>query len=489
MSTGARVQLYSVRTRKLLRTISRFDDTVRSADIRPDGRVFVASDDSGALQVFDTSSRAILRTWREHAPQPAWVARFSPRTATTLLSAGDDRTVRLWDLPSEASVRSLNGHTDYVRTAAFMPGAQAENLVVSGSYDQTVRLWDSRAASESEGSSSGGGGGAVMTFRLPGPVETVLPMPSGTNVLVAAGNQIAVLDVVAGKPLQMISAHQKTVTALALASHGERVLAGGLDGHVKVLETGGWNVVAGSKYPSPILSLDMISGSGSSGSNDDDKHLAVGMQSGVLSVRTRLSVEQKVRERERRREMQALVSGTIDEHDRKVARERKRKETRGAGWDKKRLRGLDFVGEGADIVIDGQDRKSRKKERGWELDLRKGRYSSALDNVLSSGDKVSILTLLTALRHRAALRTALADRDEVTLQPVLKWVYKSIPDPRVVDLCVEVAMNILDLYAVHLGQETGIDALVERLHRRVREEVDRAQQAWMTRGMLDMLKQ
>lgn len=472
VTTGARVQIYSIRTRKLLKTITRFDDNTRCSDVRFDGRVLVAGDETGAVQVFDVNSRSILRTWKEHK-QPTWVAKFSPTCATDLLTASDDRTVRLWDLPSEKSVRSFAGHSDYVRSGTFMPGAQSSNLVISGSYDQTVRLWDTRAE-----------GRAVMTFKMPAPIESVLPMPLGTTVLTSADNQIAVLDVVAGKPLHMISSHQKTVTCLSVASQGSRVVSGSLDGQMKVFETTGWNVVGGTKYPSPILSLGVIS----SGPQREDKHIAVGMQSGVLSIRTRLSGEQKAREREREREMKALLEGKLEEHDREVAKKNKLK-GKGKGWEK-RLRGMDFTGDGIDIVIDPEQggRKKRKRESAWENDLRKGRYSSSLDKVLEGGDKITIITLLTALRHRSALRTALSNRDETTLQPILKWVYKAIPDPRLVDLTVEVSMNILDIYSGNLGQSVHIDNMVRKLHRRVEEEVDRAQQAWQTRGMLDMLK-
>ncbi|KAI1910518.1 U3 small nucleolar RNA-associated protein 15 [Ophidiomyces ophidiicola] len=470
VTTGARVQIYSIRTRKLLKTITRFDDTARCSEVRSDGRILVAGDDTGTIQVFDVNSRSILKTWREHK-QPVWLTRFSPNDPTSLLSGSDDMTVRLWDLPSEKSVQTFAGHSDYVRSGCYMPGAQSANLVLSGSYDQTVRLWDSRVA-----------GRAVMTFKMAAPVESTLAMPSGTTVLAAADNHIAVLDVVAGKPLHLIRSHQKTVTCLSLASHGSRIVSGALDGHMKVFETTGWNVVGGSKYPSPILSLGIIT----SGPQRDEKHIAVGMQSGILSLRTRLSGEQKVRERERQREMQALLEGKLEEHDRKASKAQSKK--RGRGWEK-RLRGMDFVGEGVDIVIDAQDSsKKRKKEKPWEMDLRKGRYAASLDQVLNNRDRITIITLLTALRHRAALRTALAGRDEVTLQPILKFVHKSISDPRLVDLCVEVAMNILDLYSGHLGQSVQIDRLIEKLHRRVRDEVDRAQQAWQTKGMLDMLK-
>ncbi|KAJ5733652.1 U3 small nucleolar RNA-associated protein 15 C-terminal [Penicillium malachiteum] len=470
VTTGARVQIYSIRTRKLLRTITRFDDTVRGTDVRPDGRVLVTGDDTGTVQVFDVASRAILKTWKDHK-QPVWVSKFSPSDPTSLLTTSDDRTVRLWDLPAESSQRTFVGHSDYVRSGAFMPGAMASSgLLVSGSYDRTVRIWDPRVDSR-----------AAMTFKMAAPVETVLPMPAGTTVLAAADNKIAVLDIVAGKPLHMIQNHQKTVTSLALASNGERLLSGALDGHLKVFETAGWNAVSGSKYPSPILSLNVIT----SGLAYEDKHIAVGMQSGLLSVKTRLSGQQKVKERERRKEMQALLEGKLEEHDREVAK--KKKKERGSGWDK-RLRGRDFIGEGVDIVIEGQDRKKRKREQSWEQDLRKGRYAVALDQVLTGTDKTAQLTLFTALRHRSALRTALKDRDEVTLQPVLSWVYKHIREPRLVDLCVEVAMNLLDIYSPNLGQSAQVDKLVDRLHYRVRDEVEMAQNAFQLKGVLDMLK-
>ncbi|KAI5309620.1 hypothetical protein KEM55_002803, partial [Ascosphaera atra] len=276
-----------------------------------------------------------------------------------------------------------------------------------------------------------------------------------------------------------------TVTSLTLASNGGRVVSGALDGHLKVHETTGWNVVAGAKYPSAILSLAVVK----SGAQQEDKHIAVGMQSGLLSIRTRLSGEQQVKERERQREMQALLEGRIEEHDRMIAKKQRRTAAKGRGWEK-RLRGMDFIGEGVDIVIDAHadGLKKRKKEAGWELDLRKGRYHQALDSALSQGDKITVVTLLTALRHRAALHAALAGRDEVTLQPILKWVYKSIADHRLAELCVEVAMHILDIYSAELGQSAVIDGLVEKLRRRVSEEVDRSQQAWTTRGMLELLK-
>jgi len=207
------------------------------------------------------------------------------------------------------------------------------------------------------------------------------------------------------------------------------------------------------------------------------------MQSGLLSIKTHLSGEQKVQAREREKEMKALMEGKIEEYD------RSKKRKRGKGWEK-RIRGKDFTGESADIVIEGNARGKITAGQPWAHALRKGMYSQALDMVLESKDanaRSQSLTLLTALRHRSALRTALSNRDSVTLQPILRWCIKNISDYRITRLTTDVALVVLDLYADQLGRSEEVDDLIMALMQRVKVTVEASQDAWKVRGMLDML--
>lgn len=472
VTAGPRVDVYSIRKRDPLKTIGRFDSVARGGEIRSDSRVLVAGEDSGKMQVFDVAGggRAqVLKTWHIHK-QPVWVTKWSPADMTMLMSASDDKTVRLWDLPSPTPTRQFVGHQDYVRSGAFMPGGlgSSSNMLVTGSYDATVRIWDSRVPT-----------GSVLTFKHAAPVEQVLPLPTGTTVLAAADNAISVLDLVAAKPLRVITNHQKTVTSLCLASNGKRVVSGGLDGHVKIFETGSWNVVAGMKYPSPVLSLSVIT----AGANAADRHLAVGMQSGVLSLKTRLTGTAAEKERDRAR---TAAITDLSQVDVAKASKRKRKEII--------TRSLANVDAGVDFLIDtdlGGRRGKRGKEQKWQWDLRHGRYAAALDGVLDTSapdhSKLNVLTLLITLRHRSALRAAVENRDEESVQPVLSWICNHIIDPRYRAACVDVGLHLLDLYAEHVGQSAELATGFKTLRKRVTQEVEKAQLAAQTGGMLEAL--
>lgn len=195
-------------------------------------------------------------------------AKFSPGTGVQLLTTSSDTTVRLFDLATSAPLRTFGLHTDYVRTASFVPSAPS--LIFSGGYDGTVRLWDARV-------SPGEAGGQVWMGRHGKPVEDVIVGSSGTTAISAGGPIMRVWDLLGASTsrplgegeeeqdsgtaqcLKALSNHQKTITSLCWAESemGEaRVLSGGLDGLVKVYDPQeNWRVRHTMRYGGQVLAL------------------------------------------------------------------------------------------------------------------------------------------------------------------------------------------------------------------------------------------
>jgi len=182
-----------------------------------------------------------------------------------------------------------------------------------------------------------------------------------------------------------------------------------------------------------------------------------------------------------------MVAGTADALEAKQEKRKRRQDARER---------MDLVGEGEHVVIANDGRgaggQRRKKEQPWQVDLRNGRHAKALDRVLAlaaegKATALDVLTLLVALRHRSAMRDALRERDEAALAPLAKWLNAHLIDPRYVVVCVEVGLLLIELYAEFVGGSTELQELFATLYRRVGAEVEKAQVAVQTSGMVESL--
>lgn len=144
-------------------------------------------------------------------------------------SAGGDRAVFLWDVATAQTLRRFwhhaEGHVGRVNCVSF--GGAEDALVVSGGFDTTVRIWDSR---------SGGAGGAR-------PVQVLSDARDAISALAVRGSEIVAgsvdgkvrsYDVRAGRVVtDTIGA---SVTSLSLTQDGKALLVGSLDSRLRLMD-------------------------------------------------------------------------------------------------------------------------------------------------------------------------------------------------------------------------------------------------------------
>jgi WD40 repeat protein/tetratricopeptide (TPR) repeat protein/cell division protein FtsB len=119
---------------------------------------------------------------------------------------------------------TLKGHTSHVWGVAFSPDGK---LMVSGSHDHTVKLWDARTGKEVK----------TLTGHR-GKVYGVAFSPDGKRVASSSlDNTVRLWDVNSGKPVRVLP-HQYGVSNVAFSPHGKRVATAAYLGTVWDVETG-----------------------------------------------------------------------------------------------------------------------------------------------------------------------------------------------------------------------------------------------------------
>jgi WD40 repeat protein/mono/diheme cytochrome c family protein len=137
------------------------------------------------------------------------------------VTGSDDQTVRVWDVASGKEVLRLSGHTEEVHAVAFAPDG---SRVASGGRDRTVRLWDAAAGKELR--------------RFTGHTERITGVafaPDGRRLLSASWDgTVRLWDVDADKELHRFTGHTGPVSCVVVAPDGRFALSGSHDGTVRL---------------------------------------------------------------------------------------------------------------------------------------------------------------------------------------------------------------------------------------------------------------
>jgi WD40 repeat protein/ABC-type dipeptide/oligopeptide/nickel transport system ATPase subunit len=201
-----------------LKVLQAHQDYVLSVAFAPGGNQVASGSADRTVRVWNLGSEAEPQVLKHNG----WVnaVAYSP-SGDRIVSASADKTVRLWDPARNKEILILMGHEDDVLSAAFSPDGRR---VVSGSKDKTVRVWD--AASGRELSVLRGHEGGVTAAGF---------SPDGGRIVSGSyDNTIRVWDAASGKELSVLRGHQGGVRAASFSRDGARIVSGSDDRTVRV---------------------------------------------------------------------------------------------------------------------------------------------------------------------------------------------------------------------------------------------------------------
>jgi WD40 repeat protein len=140
-----------------------------------------------------------------------------------VLTGSYDQTAKLWDLQGNL-IGVFKGHSGKVFSVAFSPDGQK---VVTGSSDFTSRLWDLN-------------GNLLQIFK--GHTSAVLSVtfsPDGQNILSGSYDNTARLSDLHGNLIRIFKGHTNAITSVAFSPDGKYIITGSLDNTARLCNING----------------------------------------------------------------------------------------------------------------------------------------------------------------------------------------------------------------------------------------------------------
>ncbi|PIA13383.1 WD40 repeat-like protein, partial [Coemansia reversa NRRL 1564] len=149
----------------------------------------------------------------------------------TVVSASSDQAVRAWSpFRPDEQAQAVGAHADYVKALAY---SEHREMVISGGLDRQIKLWD-----VGQGRPSNGPICSLQEFGNASPSSSVYALACNKQgSLVVSGspeNIVRVWDTRAGRQLTTLPGHTDHIRAVLLSDDTELVLSGSSDTTVKL---------------------------------------------------------------------------------------------------------------------------------------------------------------------------------------------------------------------------------------------------------------
>ncbi len=133
---NGRIRVWNVTSGAKERDIETDRRRIRGLAFSPDGNWLAAAGASPMIRIMDVATGEPVMTL---STRPAKVYSLAFLGNRRLAAGGSDNRIAIWDLESRQPTAHLVGHTG---TVAALAASASGDVLVSGSYDTTLRIWN-----------------------------------------------------------------------------------------------------------------------------------------------------------------------------------------------------------------------------------------------------------------------------------------------------------------------------------------------------------
>ncbi|KAI5116961.1 hypothetical protein M0805_001365 [Coniferiporia weirii] len=202
--------------------------------------------------------------WIADAKHSVYCVAYSP-DGKHVVSGSYDNTLRIWDAhTSDAVGEPLTGHLSWVTSVAYAPDGRH---IVSGSYDTTLKIWDSQ---------TGDAVGDPLRGHLAW-VTSVTYSPGGTYIVSGSDdNTLRIWDSHTGDAVgEPLVGHLASVTSVAYSLNGKYIVSSSYDNTIRIWDVYKYVTIRLLPTGCTIMSVSC---------SPDGRHIVSGSEDFVLKI-------------------------------------------------------------------------------------------------------------------------------------------------------------------------------------------------------------
>eukprot|EP01083_Nonionella_stella_P054640 144232_1 len=120
--------------------------SIYALDTTLDGDYIICGGQDKVIRLYNPYKSLLIKSYEGHGYDVQCI-KFDHNTKTTFASCGGDKNTFIWDIKTGKILRKLWGHSQRINCLSFN---EQFNVIISGSFDQTVLFYDLKAWNNSK---------------------------------------------------------------------------------------------------------------------------------------------------------------------------------------------------------------------------------------------------------------------------------------------------------------------------------------------------
>jgi len=169
------IKIWDTQTGKLIHTLQQ-NEGLYTAVFSPNGAMIAASGDNGQIRLWDVNTGTTVKTLKGHGAF-VWNIAFDDK-GERIVTSSYDRSAKVWNIVTGELIHDLKDHSDWVWTATFN---NKGDRIITGGDDKKAIIWDAQS------------GKALFTYRSPEEVRSIHCDNTGNRVAITSLDGVTII--------------------------------------------------------------------------------------------------------------------------------------------------------------------------------------------------------------------------------------------------------------------------------------------------------